>query len=236
MYMLYAALHGPESTIVSDGCVWTKQVIIPLTWISAFLHSHRGHLVRSMHLDQHFRRGHVISITTDASPLGMGGFLAINYGIVEYFSVPTTAEDAWRVGLEWADDSTCQQAFEAMTMLIALRLWKHKWAESRCTLHVRSDNLATLSAVTKMQSHSTSLGIIAREMALDVAEGIYEPAVAAHVPGVANLTADALSRQYMPGQRKCQVPETLKHATRVHPPVRNNKYWRTVTPPTPSKW
>ena len=35
-----------------------------------------------------------------------------------------------------------------------------------------------------------TLGIVARELALDIADAIYEPQMASHVPGVANVGAD----------------------------------------------
>ena len=42
------------------------------------------------------------------------------------------------------------------------------------------------------------MGLIAREAALDVADGLYEPLVVEHIPGVANVLADVLSRRRDP--------------------------------------
>ena len=84
-------------------------------------------------------------------------------------------------------------------MVVALRVWQPLWADVRSRLAVRSDNLATLAMVAKMQPHSARLGIIAREMALDVAALSYCPYVIAHLPGIANRAADALSRMHQPG-------------------------------------
>jgi len=39
---------------------------------------------------------------------------------------------------------------------------------------------------------------IAREAALDLAEGIYRPKVGTHVPGALNVAADHLSRPFEP--------------------------------------
>ena len=66
---------------------------------------------------------------------------------------------------------------------------------------MQTDNRATLALVAKMQPHSHILGIIAREMALDVAELAYAPDVINHVPGISNKTADILSRLYAPGAK-----------------------------------
>ena len=49
--------------------------------------------------------------------------------------------------------------------------------------------------VTKMKTHSQSLGVVAREMALDISDAVYEPQVASHVPGVANIAAVCLPPQ-----------------------------------------
>ena len=52
--------------------------------------------------------------------------------------------------------------------------------------------------LAKMQPHSPTLGVIAREMALDVAGLSYAPDIVRHIPGIANVSADALSRRYEP--------------------------------------
>ena len=62
-----------------------------------------------------------IDITTDASPYGMGAFLCVGGKPVEYFAVATTAQDAKALGLVLSTDSKCQQAFEALALLVALR-------------------------------------------------------------------------------------------------------------------
>ena len=66
------------------------------------------------------------------------------------------------------------------------------------TLTVRADNLSTLALVAKMQPHSAQLGIIARELALDIASAAYAPDVVEHLPGIANTAADVLSRRLDP--------------------------------------
>ena len=93
-----------------------------------------------------------------------------------------------------------------------------------------SDNMAALSTICKMQTSSHSLGIVARELALDVADAIYEPQVASHVPGIANVVADRLARRYDPA-KTYSVPPPLAHALEVHPPPRDGKWWSTLTPP-----
>ena len=77
-----------------------------------------------------------------------------------------------------------------------------------------------------MQPHSPSLGVVAREMALDIAEAVYDPQVATHVPGVANTAADELSRRLEPNHA-FKLPPILHDASEVHPPERTDKWWRT---------
>ena len=76
------------------------------------------------------------------------------------------------------------------------------WTERRMILHVRGDSVAMLTVVLKMKpTASTAMGLIAREVALDVAESAFQPDVrATHLPGVANTLADALSRRADPAK------------------------------------
>ena len=108
-------------------------------------------------------------------------------------------------------------------------MWRYQWATRRCVIHVSSDNIAALSTVCKMQPSSPSLGVIARELSLDIADAIYDPQLVSHVPGVANLAADALSRLFQPGKR-FSLPTILRHCKRVHPPDRTPQWWRSVVP------
>ena len=202
--------------------------------ISAFLAGRNGALVRTMHVDAHFRRGMRVDITTDACPSGMGAFLCLNGRPIEWFAVPTTQADADVLGVPFTNTSECQQAFEALAMLIALRLWKRHWSFRRCTLAVASDNMATLSTICRMKAKSNSLQIVAREMALDTAEAIYEPQVVQHVPGVANITADILSRRVEQGSA-WSLPPILAQAEEVVPPMHNRTWWRALTAPTTSR-
>ena len=145
----------------------------------------------------------------------------------EYFAVATTADDAKALGLVLSTDSKCQQAFEALALLVSLRHWRRFWTSRRCTIHVSSDNMSALSMVCKMQPHSASLGVVARELALDIADSIYQPTLASHVPGVANVTADTLSRKYEP-RRTFVLPSILAHCTEAHPKTRDSSWWCTI--------
>ena len=96
-------------------------------------------------------------------------------------------------------------------------------------IRVAGDNMASLAMVAEMQPHSASLGIVARELALDIADAMYEPQIAAHIPGVANVAADALSRRFDP-DFAFALPEVLANSTEVSPPTRDAAWWRSLAP------
>ena len=110
-------------------------------------------------------------------------------------------------------------------MLLALRSWAPKWRGKRVSLAVQSDNIATLSMVARMQPHSVRLGRIAREIAIDVAASEYSPDVTIHVPGLANVAADALSRRWQPG-KKGTLPRYLLPELEFRVAERNPAWWR----------
>ena len=229
VYMLYGAMYSKPSPGLPEHLRYRCQIDPPLTWIKAFLSGKRADVVKVYDVDSHFRRGTRVDIVTDASPFGLGAVLAIDGVPVEYFGIPTTAEDAQQMGLELTYTSECQQAFEALVILVALREWRHAWATTRCVLHVNSDNMAALAMMCKMQPHSPSLGVVAREVALDVADAVYDPQVATHVPGVANVCADELSRRYQP-DRRFVLPALLCSCKEVKPVDRSPTWWRASLP------
>ena len=68
--------------------------------------------------------------------------------------------------------------------------------------------------VLSMKATGIGTNIVAREVALDIAQGIYRPSAAEHVRGASNIIADMLSRKSQPdaeyhlpahlGQGSCQ--------------------------------
>ncbi len=142
-----------------------------------------------------------------------------------------------------------QQVREALNLLVALRLWAHRWHSHRVTFEVRADNIAALTLVTTMRGKGWALNVIARELALDYARAAFRPAVCARVPGVGLATADALSRRFQPEQGSSSllplqaqrhgwaIPAVLPQAAEEHPPPRPASYYRSLGPitgPTPT--
>ena len=152
-----------------------------------------------------------------------------NGSYTEYFyDRPTELEH--RLFKSEVGDNTGQQTWEALILLIALRLWSPRWKNKRVRLAVRSDSVTALTAILKMNSPSTNTSIIAREIALDVCDSVYRPTVVQHLPGVSNTIADALSRVFAPDAAG-GVPETLRACTLRQAPARPVGWWRALSPP-----
>ena len=98
------------------------------------------------------------------------------------FDSPITESDQQIFG---ASTGTCegQQVWEALAVLCALRLWSDRWRHKRIRLRVKTDNVAALVMAVRMKAKGRGTSIVARELALDIAEAVYGPTVCAHVPG-----------------------------------------------------
>ena len=152
----------------------------------------------------------------DASPWGLGAYLQINGVITEYAFGPVTSDDEAILGIK-AGGSEGQQCWEALVVLAALRLWSSMWRERRITLEVKGDSVTALTMLINMKADGWGTSVIAREVALDIAEALYEPMVGAHVPGISNIIADTLSR---PDNIEKHLPPALAHARRRALPER----------------
>ena len=225
---LYAAIHEPGQA--PKGCVWTRQIKHTLLWLHAFLKGESGTLQRIYLVDKYHGIGDRVQITWDASPFGMGAFLTINGTIVEYFAIPISADD--EVNLE-AKSGGCegQQLWECLSGLIAMRQWSSSWRQARVHLHLRGDNVASLVLFSALKTHSKQLAIIAREFALDLGVASFRPEVIQHLPGIANVLADSLSRKFDPHKTFVLHP-ALQRATEVTPPPRPKSWWRSLAEPS----
>ena len=92
---------------------------------------------------------------------------------------------------------------------------------------LRTDNVAALTTLVKLQPHSSTLGIIARELALDIATSSFSPDEAIHIPGIANRAADYLSRICDPSA-SASPPAYLDPQRRHTCEVRTVSWWRSV--------
>ena len=128
-----------------------------------------------------------IELDLDASPWGFGATLTIAGEIVEYIAEAIADPEAQLLQQEIGSCKS-QQTFECLAALVALRQWVHRWHGARVELRVRSDSVCCLTMVLAHKASGVGTGIIARELALDVAKACYVPTVVEHVPGIANKT------------------------------------------------
>jgi hypothetical protein len=83
--------------------------------------------------------------------------------------------------------------------------------------------------LTKVSSKSPTLNAVAAEVALDLAVRDYTLSVVAHIPGVANVEADALSRLSAPEPKA--FPRSLRGVPEHVAPPRGAVFWRAAGPP-----
>ena len=113
-------------------------------------------------------------------------------------------------------------------MLVAVGLWSPLWRSRRVWLTLRSDNIGALSIFSAVRGRSTSLNLLAREYALDMSAGTFEPDFIEHIPGISNAVADELSCKNDPQYKKSwSVPSFLAKAKEIIPPPRFDTWWRT---------
>ena len=226
LMQLWAALYA--ETDAPPGCVWLKQIQISLKWIMSFLTRQHGTLLRLYRHKVFLRHTKKLTIVTDASPWGLGGWIAEDDIVVSYFSSAISSLDCEILG-HVVGSHEGQQAFEGLAALVALRLWKHKWTSDRLLLEVKSDNLAVLSLVSSLKVSGHALGIVAREFALEMADGAFFPDVVSQLPGVANISADGLSRKWDPSKHdRWVLPTALSDATECLAPARDRSWWITL--------
>ncbi len=117
--------------------------------------------------------------------------------VVAYFASALDQLDEARFGHS-IGSCTGQQTWESLAVLVAIRLWALTALSRQCFLEIRSDNTGALEMLSSFRSAAGG-GLIAREIALDLAEGIFEPMQASHISGLSNDVPDALSRLEEPG-------------------------------------
>ncbi len=98
-------------------------------------------------------------------------------------------------------------------------------------IRLRSDNIGTLHIMSNMQTSSKIITAVAREVAFDISMALCAPIILEHIPGVANVSADYLSRIKDPA-KKLRKPKFLDNGNIVQLPARSVTWWKTVQLPT----
>ena len=224
--VIYSDDSPSQSSNAPQNCVWTAQLMHVLIWVKAFLTGAQGSVLRVFNFNTYVGLGSDIRIQIDASPWGLGGVLAVNHVLRSWFACPITELDVAMFGRETASCEG-QQLWEALCMLVALRLWKPWWLRDRAVLTLKSDSTSSLSLLQHLRSKSAQLNIIARELALDLGDCSFKPSLITHTPGVANVVPDILSRKYQPDKNFC-LPACLASVPEAVPPTREEGYYKAI--------
>jgi hypothetical protein len=198
---LWSALYSdPSTSAAPNGCVWVSQIRHTLVWLHAFWsHLQADVLVRTFSVKAMFNDLPAVTLVLDASPWGLGGAIFFDGTPCEFFTSPVTNHDERLLRIE-IGSSAAQQTVEALAVLVAFRLWQRKFmAGGRCCLRVRSDSMSALFMLANMTSKGYGPRIVARELALSIAQLCHRPDILEHIPGLANKVADMLSRRHEPG-------------------------------------
>ena len=167
----------------------------------------------------------MLELVFDASPWGLGGFLTdVATGqILQFFADSLTEQDATRFGKPLGEASG-QQCWEALAILVGLRLWAPLIEGKQAILRVKTDSKSAIGVVLKMASSCSVLNGIGAEVVLTLEAHDIQDLVASHIPGILNQTADALSRMAQPGV-SAGLPESCKGSRRRVVPVRDDAYF-----------
>ena len=194
-----------------------------------FLDNEGDGLYREYRLQAYYGQGVQMQLVTDASPWGIGGYLVANGNILVYYTSKLTEHDERVLQLQ-IGESSAQQVAEALSVLVALRLWCKLWQRPHIRLQIKSDNVGALTLLRKLTSYkSTSLGLIVRELALLFGRSSHQPRLLSHIPGLSNTIADCLSRLYQPNGGKT-MPAELSDVPRTMAPQRDESYYKTYLP------
>lgn len=134
-----------------------------------------------------------VSITTDASPEGLGAILIINAQVIDALTSPVTEQDAKDLEFELGASSS-QGTVEALALVVALQHWGNKLAGMSVELTVQADSVTALAMAQKQSAASPSLNFLGATLGILLEKAKVEEMRPVHIPGVANKAADYLSR------------------------------------------
>jgi hypothetical protein len=125
---IWSAVSGSSSgsSGAPRGCVWLKQVSPAIRWINAFLCNGKGTIVRVITLQGHRGGGSKILICSDACPWGFGAALFVDGVVIEYYTAELDNND-FEIFEQEIGNLAGQQAWEALAIVVSLRLWLPFW-------------------------------------------------------------------------------------------------------------
>ena len=172
----------------------------------------------------------LMQIICDASPWGLGAILVQDGSIIRWIASALTDTDLQVLGVS-RGDCRGQGAFEALAICVAMREWLPLWQDESTSILVKSDSMAALGALNREGSSRPLINKVVREIALDLAEGIYNVEVLGHQPALWNGIADALSRLDEP-EADTEFPTSLEGVPRTETAPRPLAWWRSRRSPS----
>ena len=161
----------------------------------------------------------------DACPWGLGGVLIHCGSIISYFISALTPKDEKTLDIK-IGSSSAQQAAECLAVLVGMRAWIRFWKDRRCTLSLKGDNKTALNMALTLRGPKGAVKKIARELSFTYSLCSFEPRTATHIPGIANVVSDSLSRKYDPAHRAgWQLPACLQHVPQENIAARSASFW-----------
>ena len=144
--------------------------------------------------------------------------------VLEYFDSPISELDTRRFSVE-VGDCKGQQYWEALAILVSLRLWGKHFRAGRARLHVRGDSVVALTLASKLASSAPLLNALGAEISLELEILEIAEVFTAHTPGKLLTLADFLSRLHAPGSSST-LPTELSTAKRRSPSARDEAFYR----------
>lgn len=136
------------------------------------------------------------TIVTDASPTGLGAVLLINNKAVKALALKVTETDAHQLAFKdcWKESGS-QGIVETLAVLVAIKTWTKELTACQVELKVQSDSMVALAVTQRLANATSTLNFLGAEIAVQCEVAGIENLKASHIPGVANVAADWLSRQ-----------------------------------------
>ena len=152
-------------------------------------------------------------------------------GEIKFWMASPTTEEGEKALEVARGDPAGQAAFEALALCVAMRTWLVEWQDTRTIAMVRSDSLAALGALNRINGGTKQINTVIRECALDLAEGSYVVDLVGHIPAEMNDLADSLSRLHVPGDQRKTFPSELIDIPESPTAPRTRTWWRTLSRP-----
>ena len=156
-----AAFEAGETGSAPRQCLWTKQILVALHWLLAFIRGQQGVVCRIFNFNCCYGLTAPVKITCDASVWGIGGWISFGDTPIGFFHDIISPDDAVVLGHERGEKEG-QQAFEGLALLVAVRLWAPLWKSKRVHFTLRSDNVGALTIFSALKTSSEPMNLIAR--------------------------------------------------------------------------